>query len=78
MQHRNQQCRPPIAHIQREQPSASKGNQRMNVQMPRLESVIRLALARLLRLQVEVADKVRQQLQYEEFAHHHSKSSFSK
>ena len=50
----------------------------MDVLMPRLEGVVRLALARLRRLQEEVADKVGQQLQYEEFAHHDSKFSFSK
>jgi hypothetical protein len=50
----------------------------MNVQMPRLERIVGLVLAGFLRLQVKVADKVRQELQYEEFAHHFSKFSFSK
>ena len=77
MQYRNQQSSPPIAHIQREQPSTGKGNQCMNVQMPRLERIVGLALAGFFRLQVEVADQVRQELQYEEFAHHCSKFSFS-
>ena len=78
MQRCNQQRCPPKAHTQRKQPSESKGNQRMNVQMPRLERIVGLALAGLFCLQIEVADKVRQKLQYEEFAHHDSKFSFSK
>ena len=50
----------------------------MDVQMPRLERIVGLALARSFRLQVEVADQVRQKLQYEEFGYHDSKLSFSK
>ena len=78
MQCSNKQCRPPVAHIQRKQPRTSEGNQRMKVQMPRLERIVGLTLAGSFRLQVEVADQVRQKLQYEEFDYHGSKLSFSK
>jgi hypothetical protein len=78
MQHGNKQCRPPIANIQRKQPRTSEGNQRMKVQMPRFERIVGLALAGSFRLQVEVADQMRQKLQYEEFGYHDSKFSFSK
>ena len=46
--------------------------------MPRLERIVGLALAGFLRLQVEVANQMRQKLQYEEFDYHDSKLSFSK
>ena len=49
----------------------------MDVQMPRLERIVGLALAGVFRLQVEVADQMRQELQYEEFDYHGSKFNFS-
>ena len=78
MQHGNYQCHPPIAPTHRKQPRAGKRNQRMDIQMPRLERIVSLALAGSFRLQVEVADQMRQKLQYEEFDYHGSKFSFSK
>ena len=77
MQHGNQQSCPPIAPTHRKQPRASKCNQRMDIQMPRFERIVGLVLAGSLRLQVEVAEQVRQKLQYEEFDYHGSKFNFS-